>query len=585
MKLPREAILTLKALFRASFFIFCLYAPLTGCGKNIPGEETLARPQRGYVHWLERQAMRNQARELIGEVSQSERMWLNSAAPGGMATLLGAAPSWLLAENRFPAPVFSSLASAIPSLPGLGIGGIYLGQTGEAAELWMETGNGGATSFAFAPNLGDDKAFEKLAQTAEAAGLQIGSDLLGGATGLGPDFILQSRNAPGSAGIYAMLEAPESVWHILPAADKEWDCQPLSAQASAKLAEEGVLPRQIARDDWQWATPGGWAATGEITGIDGKNRRWLYRYDKSPASPVIMWPDPFGQARRILAACAIRQTGLQGQALTGLRFEALLGLEPPDPQNPGHVSLNPGLDAINDLATQIHRYGGWALQADAIPEEVIAKILAGECDFCVDEPGTLGTLASLTTGDRRHIAQLYSDRIRRELDFRRLARGLNSAGIAKNAAGPDIAEILREIPANVAQLPEKWKHFLNAFWIGQPGLAFLESAALLNDGEDARELASLLQARKTFRLGEGKLTQVIAAGKKALGLLTLLPDGGYWLQAMNFGEQEEKFALRLPRAATAARIFPATKKHTLQERNFNLALDGTQCVNVIFSVK
>lgn len=580
MRFPQTAFFAAKALFCASFLVFCLFLLLAGgCVRGKAGEEALGRPQRGYVHWLEQQAMHNQARKLLAEVSQSERMWLNSAAPGGYETLLAAAPSWLLAGNHFPAPVFSSLAKAIPRLAARGIGGIYLGQTGEAAELWLESGDGGVASLAFAPNMGDDKSFEKLAQTAEAAGLQVGSDLLGGATGFGPDFILQSRNAPGSAGIYAMLEAPESLWNILPPASKEWDCQPLSPQAREALAEEGALPAAIARDAWEWASPGGWAATGEIRGIDGKIRRWLYRYSKTPASPVLMWPDPFGQARRILSACAIRQTGLQGQALTGLRFEALLGLEPPDSQNPENVSLNPGLDAINDLASQIHRYGGWAIQADAIPEEAIAKILQGECDFCHDAPAEIIALAALASQNSRLLNDLYARRISRGLDFRRLARGLNSETPAKNIAGVKIAEILQKLPGKTPLLTEKWREFLHAFRIGQPGLVFLDPGALLE------QAAPLLEARKAAGLAEGELVQAIPGAKKTLGLLTKLPDGGYWLLAMNLGEQPEGFSIRLPQAANGVRVFPETKKHSLEGRNFNLALDGTQCVNVVFSVK
>lgn len=584
MKFHRQNFFAAKAATCAIFF--CLLLLVGGCGKGSSSGVELARPQRGYVHWLGQQAMFNQARNLLAEVSQSERMWLNSASPGGPATLLAAAPNWLLTETGFPQPLFSSLASAAPRLATLGIGGLYLGQTGEAAELWIEKGDGGATSITFSPNLGDDEAFEKLAQITEAAGLQLGSDLLGGATGLGPDFILQARNSPGSAGIYAMLEAPEPVWDILPTASGEWDCQPLSPQSLDRLKEDGVLPHAVARDAWQWATPGGWAATGEITGIDGKNRRWLYRFSKTPASPVFMWADPFGQARRILAACAIRQTGLQGQALTGLRFEALLGLEPPNPQNARSASLSPGLDAINDLSSQIHRYGGWALQADAIPEEVIVQILRGDCDFCSDAPAELHVLASLANQNSQHVANLYASRIQQGMDFRRLARGINSNHtLAKNIAEPSIAAVLANLPADASKLPQKWRDFLNAFQIGQPGLVFLEPGALLEATEAARELAEALEARKAARLAEGKLIQAIQGREKTLGLLTTLPGGDYWLLAINFAEKAAELHVRLPQAAKNILTFPKTKKHSLEGRNFNLALDGTQCVNVVFSVK
>lgn len=568
--------------FCLSLLLFAAFF-LCACVREKGEALTLARPDRGYVHWLSSQAMHNQARELLGEVSQSEKMWLGGEGSHKTDTLLAAAPSWLVASG--PKPLFSFWASHVSSLPATGIDGLWLGQTGEASELWLEAGSGGVTALQFSPDAGDDKAYATLAEAAEAAAVQLGSDLPGSATGLGPDFILQTRMSPGSAGIYAMLEIPENLWKFLPNAANEWDCKEIAEEAKAMLVNEGVIPETLERDTFTWATPGGWAATGEITGIDGKSRRWLYRFSETPADPVLMWADPFGQARRILAAAIIRQTGLQGQSLTGLRMEGLLGLEPGLSEG-ASPSLAPGLEAINDLASQIHRYGGWAIQADPVPEEVIAEILGGPCDFCVDDVATLLAIAALASQDSGQLARLYRNRLKNGTNFKRLARGVNSSRqLPIRLAAPETRTLLQAFTGKTPASLNEFQDFLTGFQAGQPGLCFLEASG--RDGQALTAgLSSLLAERKNTRLALGELMAIFKNGKSDLGLLTRLPDNGLWLAAMNFSSEPIRFSGTLPASPVKVQSPDApAKKLNLDGRHFNISLDGRQCVNVIFSVK
>ena len=236
-----------------------------------------------------------------------------------------------------------------------------------------------------------------MAQRLEPLQIQMGGELPPAATGLGPDFILQARRAARFDGIYAMIAVPQKDWDLLPRLPDEWECLPLRPEAVAQLAQRGLLPDALVRDSLPWATPGGWAATGEVRGADGRIRRWVYRYSGDALRPVLLWQDPSGQARRIFSAAIIRHTGLQQQTLTGLRLEALMGLDVPagaaedaaaaQAAHPGagdaarFARLTPGLDALDEAAREVHRYGGWAMQDDVLPPSLTPVVLAGARGF------------------------------------------------------------------------------------------------------------------------------------------------------------------------------------------------------------
>lgn len=542
--------------------------------------------------------MFTQARQLLGQVSQSDKMWLKGSGGDKPDILLEAAPNWLNVDaSDFPSPLFAHLTSLIQLLPNDGLQGLYLGQIEEAAELWQSSNPAtGVTSLQLDSKAGDEDTFKRVIQEAEKANVQLGSTLLGAATGVGPDFILQTRMAPGSTGIYAMLEAPSQSWADFPAAKNEWDFHPLDPKQQAKLADEGLLPETLARDNLGWAKKSGWAITGEINGLDGKLRRWLFRYWQNPALPVLMWNDPFGQAKRILSAAVIQKTGLQRQSLAGLHMEALMGLEPAGAPEAFRISYSPGLEALGELAAQIHRYGGWALQADAVPENLITAILAGECDFCRDDPGELAGIASLLSGNSAFFIDLVKKRIQASLPASRLARGFAAKPALRLLPTlPAVQQAFQEAKIdNASSLStalsenERIKVFLLALRLGQPGLVFLSPAETglafrSHDSQNAAEIHHLLHVRTAASLGQGKLIKAIKTGKSTGALLIQLPAGGYWLTVMNFAPDPTPFSAMLPfRAGLPEIIGSKARKCELQEGKFTLYLDGLECVNVIF---
>lgn len=443
-----------------SVFLFCCLAcclaactsqkhaarPASGATAAQAASNGLPRADPGYLQWLERQSMLGAAPELTAQVSGTERIWRNSSTARRLPVLLGAAPNWF-ALNPYAVstgrPVFRALAGGAgagfpDALPQAGLNGLFVSPTGERGDIWNKhnqpsPGGENVASLRFDPALGSDADFEKLAHRLEPLQIQLGGELPPAATGLGPDFILQARRAARFDGIYAMIAVPRKDWDLLPRLPDEWECLPLRPEAVAQLARRGLLPDALVRDSLPWATPGGWAATGEVRGADGQIRRWVYRYSGDALRPVLLWQDPSGQARRIFSAAIIRHTGLQQQTLTGLRLEALMGLDVPAgaaedaaaAQAARFARLTPGLDALDEAAREVHRYGGWAMQDDVLPPSLTPVVLAGAVDFSRDSITPAAAAYALLSGDAAPLAALLRASQASGVDQSRLARGLH----------------------------------------------------------------------------------------------------------------------------------------------------------------
>lgn len=570
--------------------LLALAVLLAGCRGPRKGPESLPRPASGYLHWLARDSMLNQAQALIAEVSQSSRVWLQAAEPGRAGVLARAAPNWwLAAAPEAESPAFPGLEAQLDALRQAGFGALYLGDAAERPGLLADPASGAQTgaSLLFAARLGGDAAYASLRERAEGLGLQIGSTLLGAATGQGADFLLQARNAPGYAGLYAMLPAPVDA--PLPPAKAEWDCARLDAAALARL--DDLVPARLARDEAAWASPSGWAVTGAVTGVDGQPRRWLYRYSQDETRPVLAWQDPSGLAPRTLSAGVIRLTGLLGQALTGICMEPLFGLEP----GGSGQSLSPGLEAVNELARQMHRYGGWALQADPAPAWVIERILAGPCDFCRDDYTPLLVAFGLLAADGRPVAALYRRWIELGLDATRLARGVGGERLLPRlldgdpqtqAAHASLAQAgsplsWSAIGARTGMGQERALRFALAWRLGLPGLCFIGNAE--GSPDLAPWLASSLRARASSGLALGALQGVARGGGGGLALATRLPNGNYWLLLCNFGVHQDQISVRLPQAFASAMDVASGESlgAGLNGKVFRMALDGREARNVL----
>lgn len=589
-------------------FLVCLTLALLAlslfaCRPPKSGAPTIPRPQPGYTAWLEKQSMAAQADKLIAQVSQTERIWMYSGQGAPISALLQAAPQWLeLSSLKLPGdPFFSRIERELPQILETGLQGLYLGPLGEDQAHWQLNekikleGSGLPASLDLDPRLGDEKDFAHLEETVESAGLELGADLLQALSSLGPDFFLQARNAAGHGGLYAMLELPQNLWPELPKASSEWAGEPVSAAQLSALASAGLVPEALYRDRRPWGPKAGWAVTGEVLGIDGKLRRWLYRYEREPQYPVFLWQDPAGLARRIFSAAVIQQTGFWRIPLTGLRLSALMGLEPDDnsTQDPAKLhskGASPGLEALNLLTDQIHRYGGWAMQADPLPLELVELVLAGNCDFCREDFTEELVLKAVKNEDANDLLALYSSWLKKDVDLRRLARGFNAW------TRRDSEELSRtNTAAAKAQSFGEAFSLVLAWRLALPGLSFFAPEELGIGAAIARQksekelereqnLKKLLHSRAKMGLAEGKLSKVFG-GKSALGVLSTLPKNGFWLMGTNFVKTKERLSISLPQKCK--RAFDAATERDLSGnledagQKFLLPLDGYEARHVI----
>ena len=453
------------------------HRPAAGRGTAPVAQSGLPRVDPGYLQWLERQSFLGSVPALTGQVSGTDRVWRNSATARRLPLLLTAAPNWL-DVNPFTLYAGQPLlrALALQDVPRFmvqaGLDGLFLAPSGERGDIWTDGApiapdryalpGENTTSLQFDPVLGADEDFARLAGQLDALHVQLGGELPPAATGLGPDFILQARHASRFDGLYAMIAVPRKDWDVLPVTGGEWDCLPLRPQAVQTLQQRGVLPDVLGRDGLGWTTPGGWAVTGEVRGADGQPRRWAYRYHGHVLRPVLLWQDPSGQARRVFSAAVIRHTGLQGQALAGLRLEALMGLDvgpveknaapdapapqgtsaaagmaPAEAPTSGSPALSPGPEALDALSREIHRYGGWAMLDDALPAALTSRLQGTAVDVTRDAATTAGAACALLTGDAAPLAALLREALHAGADCSRQARGLHEALRVDLRALPD----------------------------------------------------------------------------------------------------------------------------------------------------
>ncbi len=549
----------------------------------------LPRISPAYVQWLVQQSMLGEAKKLIGEVSGTTRVWQNSGTEERFSLLLKAAPNWLdvnpHAEKSLQ-PALRALAapSLLAELRQSGLQGIFLAPTGETGDIWAkvparESLGEDITAFTFCREAGDDKAFAQFLQATSQANIEIGGNLPQAATGLGPDFMLQARGLTSYEGLYAAVEIPREYWPLLPKAHSEWQINRLSEEAHKKLAEAGLLPQHLHKDRTVWTEPATWAVTGSVQGIDGSQRRWVYAFAGDKKRPILFWQDPSGHAKRLFSAAAIRHTGFQQHALTGLPFKALMGLDALGPMETNEdvsLDLEPGLSALGELSQAVHRYGGWSLFPETLPAPVLPLLLR-KVDFVKDSITPLAVCYALLTEDTTPLKDMISLSFKLHIPHSRLAHGLNAwkgEDVRSLRALPQMHKLssrFAETDSFLQTRPMSWPKNIPAeetkrlsllemaIPLGMPGLFFVSPPELRLQQTSKASLVSaettlsrLLQARHLLGLAQAQLTPPLAAPHGCLLLKNQLPTGGLWITAANFSRKEHDLQLPLRQAQELA---------------------------------
>ena len=461
--------------------LLLLALTLTGCARSLQGSRNADLPGRTgpvYVQWMEEQSCLRKATDVTSVVSGSSlgwqhgsrssqlpedaRIWLHASAP---LTAWSGKDSFLasLARND----VVSRLAS-------LGVQGLFLSGLSDTGDEWQGRSpvfslGEDETSLSFGRLSGTENDYQAFLAAFSRAGLLTGGMLLPAHTGMGPDFFLAARAVRDYPGLYAMTELPPAAASLLspdplradspefsgerlPASSPRTQISgicPLSLQQIGTLAEAGMLPDALVQDRHPLTdVPRGWAMTGPVAGVDGVQRRWLYRWYERPDRPVLHWDDPSGAARRILEASLIQQAGLRHQILIGASVGAWMGLDAASGGPDTESAATPGLQALSDLARNAHRYGAALLVRDAFALPELAALQSSGADFFFDSALSPALELSLLKQSAAPLRSSLRLALKLNVDQRKLWRST-----------PD-GTSFPEADALLPLLPAAWKNML-----------------------------------------------------------------------------------------------------------------------------
>jgi maltose alpha-D-glucosyltransferase/alpha-amylase len=252
------------------------------------------------------------------------------------------------------------------------------------------------------PAVGTEEEYAKLVEVAARRKGSIAGDLVPLHTGLGPDFHLALRGYGDYPGVYTLVEIPRDDWGLLPEVKRPWDVALVPKPAADQLAKKGYIPGRINSND---AAPeakswSGWSASGEVTGVDGKARRWVFLHSFKPTQPVLNWLDPSYAARRVVAGGVVRN--VVGRKTRVLRLDAVpfLGIEPkPGGTEALHFKHPLSVVGTNDVAMLARKLGGWTFHELNVPLKDLKQFTASGPDLSYDFATRAQALHALLTGD------------------------------------------------------------------------------------------------------------------------------------------------------------------------------------------
>ena len=121
---------------------------------------------------------------------------------------------------------------------------------------------------------------------------------------------------------------------------------------------------------------------------------------------------------------------------------------------PDRAALTPGLEALDEAAREIHRYGGWAMQADALPAALTPLVLSGPVDFQRDAATPVAVARALREGDAAPLAAALRAALDAGIEQRRCARGLDDGcGLLPTERGETAASLALRALGLPARVP------------------------------------------------------------------------------------------------------------------------------------
>jgi maltose alpha-D-glucosyltransferase/alpha-amylase len=237
------------------------------------------------------------------------------------------------------------------------------------------------------PALGTEDDYRHMVAAAAKAGGLIAGDLVPLHTGKGADFLLALRAHGEYLGLYVMVEIRRNHWSLLPPAQDEWQTALVSNDVADELTRLGYLPGRIEPADADPAVrrSSGWSATGEVPGVDGEVRRWVYLHVFKPGQPVLNWLDPSSAAQQAINGDVVRTLVDLGAKVVRMDAVPFLGIAPQEGSSMAAYYQHPlSILGTDSLAFLVRKLGGWSFQELNVPFDSLKRYMKQGPDLSYD---------------------------------------------------------------------------------------------------------------------------------------------------------------------------------------------------------
>jgi trehalose synthase len=353
-----------------------------------------------YIAWLERQSMLEQSRRLMPLVSGQGMQWRHEYAQPQPRAVVQQASVWVLG---YPGSVITRPDQSVIDTWGdaalwkafdeIGIdllhtgpvkrsGGIVRKEYTPTVDGWFDR-----ISLEIDPALGTEEAYRHMVETARKSGGLIAGDLVPLHTGKGADYLLALRAYKEYPGMYTTVEIREADWPLLPPVNDPWQTALVSNELADKLTEMGYIPGRIYPADADPAvrSSSGWSATGEVLGVDGKLRRWVFLHVFKPGQPVLNWLDPASTGQQAIDGDVVRTIVDLGAKVVRMDAVPFLGLAPQEGTSLAVYYQHPlSILDTNYLAFLVRKLGGWSFQELNVPFESLKLYMKEGPDLSYD---------------------------------------------------------------------------------------------------------------------------------------------------------------------------------------------------------
>jgi len=384
----------------------------------------MTTPDNSYIQWLVDQSMLQAARERSRLYAGQARLWQRPYAQSRPRDASAIGSVWFTA---YPAAIITPEGCSVletlgndrlwSALSELGVQGIHNGPMKRSGGLsgreFTPTidGNFDRISFDIDPKLGTEEQMLQLSRVAAAHNAIVIDDIVPAHTGKGADFRLAEMAYGDYPGLYHMVEIREEDWELLPDVPPGRDSVNLEPPVVDRLHEKHYIVGQLQRVIF--FEPGikdtDWSVTGEVTGVDGKVRRWVYLHYFKEGQPSLNWLDPTFAAQQLIIGDALHAIDVAGARMLRLDANGFLGVErraEGTAWSEGHPLSVTGNQL---LAGAIRKAGGFSFQELNLTIDDIAAMSHGGADLSYDFITRPAYHHALVTGDTEFLRMMLRE--------------------------------------------------------------------------------------------------------------------------------------------------------------------------------